>query len=99
MSVSRAEVARFLLDSIEDDTWLRQAPVIWNDRAPTSLGPSRTHRHTCIDPQEHIVIIAFWIIGGLTALAFLAAGLMKATRPSPPSSAPWPGSRTTAAVP
>lgn len=34
MSVSRAEVARFLLDSIEDDTWLRQAPVIWNDRAP-----------------------------------------------------------------
>ncbi len=33
MSVSRAEVARFLLDNIEDDTWLRQAPVIWNDRA------------------------------------------------------------------
>lgn len=27
------------------------------------------------------MIIAFWIIGGLTALAFLAAGLMKATRP------------------
>ncbi|MFS0729959.1 NAD(P)-binding oxidoreductase [Curtobacterium sp. 1P10AnD] len=34
MSVSRAEVARFLLDSVDDDTWLRQAPVIWNDRAP-----------------------------------------------------------------
>lgn len=34
MSVSRTEVARFLLDSIGDDTWLRQAPVIWNDRAP-----------------------------------------------------------------
>lgn len=34
MSVSRAEVARFLLDNVEDDTWLRQAPVIWNDRAP-----------------------------------------------------------------
>ncbi len=29
------------------------------------------------------MIIAFWIIGGLTALAFLAAGLMKATRPKP----------------
>lgn len=27
------------------------------------------------------MIIAFWIVGGITALAFLAAGLMKATRP------------------
>ncbi len=34
MSVSRAEVARFLLDALEDDTWLRQAPLIWNARAP-----------------------------------------------------------------
>lgn len=31
-SISRADVARFLLDSLEDDTWLRQAPLIWNDR-------------------------------------------------------------------
>jgi uncharacterized protein YbjT (DUF2867 family) len=30
--VSRADVARFLLDSLEDDTWLRQAPLIWNER-------------------------------------------------------------------
>lgn len=36
MSVSRAEVARFLLDALEDDTWLRQAPLIWN--APASRG-------------------------------------------------------------
>lgn len=34
MSVSRAEVARFLLDALEDDTWLRQAPLIWNAPAP-----------------------------------------------------------------
>lgn len=34
MNVSRTEVARFLLDSLEDDTWLRQAPFIWNSRAP-----------------------------------------------------------------
>ena len=34
MNVSRTEVARFLLDSLETDTWLRQAPVIWNDRSP-----------------------------------------------------------------
>lgn len=27
------------------------------------------------------MIIAFWIIGGVTALAFIAAGVMKATRP------------------
>jgi len=30
--ISRADVARFLLDSLEDDTWLRQAPLIWNQR-------------------------------------------------------------------
>lgn len=30
--VSRADVARFLLDSLENDTWLRQAPLIWNER-------------------------------------------------------------------
>jgi len=34
MNVSRTDVARFLLDSLEDDTWLRQAPLIWNARAP-----------------------------------------------------------------
>lgn len=33
-TISRADVARFLLDSLEDDTWLRQAPLIWNARAP-----------------------------------------------------------------
>ncbi|WZH36091.1 MAG: NAD(P)H-binding protein [Microbacterium enclense] len=33
MSVSRTEVARFLLDSLEDDTWLRRAPLIWNARS------------------------------------------------------------------
>jgi len=30
--ISRVDVARFLLDSLEDDTWLRQAPLIWNQR-------------------------------------------------------------------
>ncbi len=34
MTVSRSEVARFLLDALDDDTWLRRAPLIWNDRAP-----------------------------------------------------------------
>lgn len=33
-TISRSDVARFLLDSLEDDTWLRQAPLIWNDRSP-----------------------------------------------------------------
>lgn len=33
MSISRADVARFLLDALEDDTWLHQAPLIWNARA------------------------------------------------------------------
>lgn len=28
--VSRSEVARFLLDAVEDDTWMRRAPLIWN---------------------------------------------------------------------
>ncbi len=30
--VSRTEVARFLLDSLDDDSWLRQSPLIWNQR-------------------------------------------------------------------
>ncbi|MDN4596140.1 NAD(P)-dependent oxidoreductase [Leifsonia virtsii] len=34
LSVSRTDVARFLLDSVEDDTWLRRSPLIWNERAP-----------------------------------------------------------------
>lgn len=34
LRVSRTEVARFLLDSLEDDTWLRRSPLIWNDRSP-----------------------------------------------------------------
>lgn len=34
LTVSRIEVARFLLDSLQEDTWLRQAPLIWNERAP-----------------------------------------------------------------
>ncbi|KTS07995.1 NAD(P)-dependent oxidoreductase [Microbacterium testaceum] len=34
LSISRVEVARFLLDALQDDTWLRQAPLIWNQRAP-----------------------------------------------------------------
>lgn len=32
LRISRADVARFLLDSLDDDTWLRQAPLIWNPR-------------------------------------------------------------------
>lgn len=43
LSVSRAEVARFLLDSLEDDTWLRQAPLIWNQRGPRDAS-TRTPR-------------------------------------------------------
>ncbi|MFS0713328.1 NAD(P)H-binding protein [Microbacterium sp. 2P01SA-2] len=34
--VSRSEVARFLVDAIEDDTWLHRAPIIWNDPAGAS---------------------------------------------------------------
>lgn len=32
--------------------------------------------------KEIVVIIAFWIVAALTALVFLAAGLMKLARPS-----------------
>ncbi|WP_287898967.1 NAD(P)-binding oxidoreductase [Arthrobacter sp.] len=34
LRVSRTEVARFLLDALEDDTWLRESPLIWNERLP-----------------------------------------------------------------
>lgn len=32
VSISRADVARFLLDAIEQNSWVRQAPLIWNSR-------------------------------------------------------------------
>jgi uncharacterized protein YbjT (DUF2867 family) len=31
-SVSRAEVARFCLDCVEKNEWLRRAPIIWNSK-------------------------------------------------------------------
>jgi uncharacterized protein YbjT (DUF2867 family) len=33
MTVSRSEVARFVLDAVEQSTWIRCAPSIWNARA------------------------------------------------------------------
>lgn len=32
LTVSRSEVARFLLDEIEQGTWTHRAPLIWNER-------------------------------------------------------------------
>ena len=31
-TVSRSEVARFLLDTVENNAWIRRAPLIWNSR-------------------------------------------------------------------
>jgi hypothetical protein len=31
--VNRADLARFLVQSIEDGTWIRKAPLVWNARA------------------------------------------------------------------
>lgn len=32
LTVSRSEVARFLLDNVEDNTWVHRAPLLWNAR-------------------------------------------------------------------
>ncbi|WP_367318741.1 NAD(P)-dependent oxidoreductase [Streptomyces sp. HUAS ZL42] len=31
--INRADLARFLLDTLEKDTWIRKAPLVWNARA------------------------------------------------------------------
>jgi uncharacterized protein YbjT (DUF2867 family) len=31
--VNRADLAGFLLDAVEQGSWIRQAPLIWNGRA------------------------------------------------------------------
>lgn len=33
MFVNRDDLAAFILDTIEQNTWIRQTPVVWNDRA------------------------------------------------------------------
>jgi len=38
LAVSRSEVARFLLDEIEQGTWTRRAPLIWNERRARRAG-------------------------------------------------------------
>ncbi|MEU1803663.1 NAD(P)H-binding protein [Streptomyces sp. NPDC019937] len=30
--INRADLARFLLDTLEKDTWIRKAPLVWNTR-------------------------------------------------------------------
>jgi hypothetical protein len=30
--INRADLARFLVQTIEDDTWIRKAPLVWNTR-------------------------------------------------------------------
>lgn len=30
--INRADLARFLLDTVEKDTWIRKAPLVWNAR-------------------------------------------------------------------
>ncbi|MCQ9131399.1 NAD(P)-dependent oxidoreductase [Streptomyces hilarionis] len=30
--INRADLARFLLDALEQDTWIRKAPLVWNAR-------------------------------------------------------------------
>jgi hypothetical protein len=30
--INRADLAQFLIQTIEDDTWIRQAPLVWNTR-------------------------------------------------------------------
>ena len=30
--INRADLARFLLDTLEQDTWIRKAPLVWNAR-------------------------------------------------------------------
>lgn len=32
MTINRADLARFLVQTVEDDTWIRQAPLVWNAR-------------------------------------------------------------------
>lgn len=38
LTVSRSEVARFLLDELEQSTWTRRAPLIWNERRARPAG-------------------------------------------------------------
>lgn len=30
--INRTDLARFLLDTVEKDTWIREAPLVWNAR-------------------------------------------------------------------
>lgn len=30
--INRADLAQFLVQTIEDDTWIRKAPLVWNTR-------------------------------------------------------------------
>jgi uncharacterized protein YbjT (DUF2867 family) len=32
MRISRADFAGFLIDAVEKDAWIRQAPLVWNAR-------------------------------------------------------------------
>ena len=33
LRVNRADLAGFLLDAVEEGSWIRQAPLVWNARA------------------------------------------------------------------
>ena len=36
LSVTRAEVATFCLDCVDENAWVHRAPIIWNGRGSTS---------------------------------------------------------------
>ncbi|MFJ6518348.1 NAD(P)-dependent oxidoreductase [Streptomyces filamentosus] len=75
--INRADLARFLLDAVDKETWIRRAPLVWNGRScPAARGRRLGRcRHKAEDRARPITVA-------------IPAGL---GRGSPPAALPSPG--------